>query len=223
MSKRGIVQSLFNRRSTSFAAGPSSLSSPLALPHQCTRRYFIPRRSASSTFWTQNFPHVADSSSSTNYTLYVPTVLPVAQGTAVPASPLLSQSTDHGAKKREKKQRYLDNLMDKAGELSLRCTLPFDPKWHGSDAWQAPFSMHRGTGRLRRDAIRSPSCVESMIWTYVETNYGILVLKTPASRLAQARLAHSQSRAPDPCPSHLHSHLYAPYPGVDQAGSGNCL
>ena len=68
--------------------------------------------------------------------------------------------------KREKKQRYLDNLMDKAGELSLRCKFK---RLYGykfvTDESQFRFWMHRGTGRPRRDGIRSPSCVGSMTWT----------------------------------------------------------
>ncbi|CAD6578699.1 MAG: magnesium ion transporter [Tremellales sp. Tagirdzhanova-0007] len=43
-------------------------------------------------------------------------------------------SIEQGPKKKEKKQRFLDNLMDKAGELSLRCSiLDAEGNWHAEE------------------------------------------------------------------------------------------
>jgi len=48
----------------------------------------------------------------------VPAVSAASDGISVPAS---AEGSKDGAKKKEKKQRYLDSLMEKAGELSLKC------------------------------------------------------------------------------------------------------
>ena len=39
----------------------------------------------------------------------------------MPSLPPREQKDEPTAKKKERKQRYLDSLMDRAGELSLRC------------------------------------------------------------------------------------------------------
>ena len=88
-------------------AAASSLS-PILPPRQC--RTFFSKRS--STFWTQSFPQQITSDSNTPY------VPPTPSGSSVVPLP---NPVDPSVKKRERKQRYLDTLMDKAAELSLRC------------------------------------------------------------------------------------------------------
>ena len=74
----------------------------------------------SASFWTPSFPSDSNTSLQVPYLPSIPAVPGTSVLPSVPSPHLVAQAPDQ-AKKRERKQRYLDNLMDKAGELSLRC------------------------------------------------------------------------------------------------------
>lgn len=104
------------------APPPPSFLLPGLASNWRQRRTFLTRRSTS--FWTQSFPPQIVSSS--NSAAFVPSVPPS------PSSPAhegaRAESSRHGheraavdGKRKERKQRYLDSLMEKAGDLSLRC------------------------------------------------------------------------------------------------------
>lgn len=89
-----------------------------------TKRSLFTRRSTS--FWTQSYPPQSYGSGAISYpggpddgehSIQVPYVppLPGDQGQAGPSRPGVEEG------RTQRKQRYLDSLMDKAGELSLRC------------------------------------------------------------------------------------------------------
>lgn len=93
-------------------------------------------RKASTSFWSHSYGPSANVQ-----TLNVPYGPPSPAGTVpiVGSSSAGQHSTRPGmddgdvtARKMERKQRYLDGLMDKAGELSLRCT-PLLPSAFASD------------------------------------------------------------------------------------------
>lgn len=120
MAKQGFLTGLFALRVPFQASGRSRL--PLKYPRnpRCSCRSSISKRAASTSFWSHSFPHGGEDATFVPYVPNVPAVPPV-HPQIVPSSSPVGQLMDLGAKKREKKQRYLDNLMDKAGELSLRC------------------------------------------------------------------------------------------------------
>jgi hypothetical protein len=167
------------------APPPPSFLLPGLASKWCQRRAFLTRRSTS--FWTQSFPPQIVASGST--ASFVPSVPPS------PSSPALegarAESSRHGhersavdGKRKERKQRYLDSLMEKAGDLSLRCEWARNPCGAPdtgcrmmdrndvgclarADPSQAPSSMRRATGGQRRDDTRRRSSARSMIWMWV--------------------------------------------------------
>lgn len=85
-------------------------------PPQC--RSFLTRRSTS--FYSHSYPPVTYSAEIP----YVPPVPPGPESSSSSASAgTQGSSSDQpaGGKRKERKERYLESLMDKAGELSLRC------------------------------------------------------------------------------------------------------
>ena len=104
---------------------PPTFLLPSFLP--TARRTFLTKRSASNSFWAPSYPH--DHPSSVSQVPFIPPVPRKGQSSsamsAVPVLPHVTyaiiEGSDQGARKRERKQKYLDSLMDKAGELSLRC------------------------------------------------------------------------------------------------------
>ena len=88
---------------------PSFLLPCQSAPH---RNLFNHSR-LSTSFWTHSFPPQISGSSQVPYT--PPSPNPGPWSSSDSAEPV-------EGKKKQKKQRYLDSLMDKAGELSLRCT-----------------------------------------------------------------------------------------------------
>ena len=95
-------------------AGPSRLAvayvprQPLSTT-KSQRRGLLGKRMTS--FYTHSFPpKTADEA---DQAPFVP---------SVPPGPTRSASNNEEGRQKEKKERYLDSLMDKAGELSLRCS-----------------------------------------------------------------------------------------------------
>lgn len=94
-----------------------------AIPIPFCRQNIFSLRSSSST---QTFHHLDVST-----TPHVPFSPPVPRhnlgvNNHVPSVPHVTSAVVEGrdgAKKRERKQKYLDSLMEKAGELSLKCEL----------------------------------------------------------------------------------------------------
>jgi hypothetical protein len=104
------------------APPPPSFLLPGLASNWCQRRTFLTRRSTS--FWTQSFP--PQTVSSGNSAAFVPSVPP--SPSSPPHEGARAESSRQGheraavdGKRKERKQRYLDSLMEKAGDLSLRC------------------------------------------------------------------------------------------------------
>ncbi|WVR05459.1 hypothetical protein IAU60_002475 [Kwoniella sp. DSM 27419] len=85
----------------------------------CSRRALSTRRFTS--FWTQSYPHTETSQ--------VPYIPPAPSNV-----PMLPGPHSDGKRDTKQKQRYLDSLMDKAGELSLRCSiLDSEGEWRAEE------------------------------------------------------------------------------------------
>ncbi|ORY24946.1 hypothetical protein BCR39DRAFT_545311 [Naematelia encephala] len=117
----------------SWTAGVGSCSCRYSSPPSflLPRRAFFTRRSATSATTPFFLPssvsataaHVPDELPPP----LIPTIHPVprirAQTGPAPNAPAAGPSSDVEGRRNERKQRYLDSLMDKAGELSLRCSV----------------------------------------------------------------------------------------------------
>lgn len=112
MSRPRSIRCLPRKVSSHAPTCPAYLPPTFLLPSvpPSTRRSLFTRRSTS--FWAQSYP---DNQASTSQ-------IPYAPPSPTPRGASASPPPEEGRKK-EKKQRYLDSLMDKAGELNLRCEL----------------------------------------------------------------------------------------------------
>ncbi|KAI9637861.1 putative magnesium ion transporter [Dioszegia hungarica] len=112
MSRPRSIRCLPRKVSSHAPTCPAYLPPTFLLPSvpPSTRRSLFTRRSTS--FWAQSYP---DNQASTSQ-------IPYAPPSPTPRGASASPPPEEGRKK-EKKQRYLDSLMDKAGELNLRCSV----------------------------------------------------------------------------------------------------
>jgi hypothetical protein len=111
MSKRSCVSAIGLARAVNRGTIPFRITPPPP-PEIVRQRSFLTRRSTS--FYTHSYPQ--QGSSSGVEIPYIP-----------PAPERLAEGEAGGVgedgKRKERKAKYLESLMDKAGELSLRCEL----------------------------------------------------------------------------------------------------
>lgn len=111
MSKRSCVSAIEFARAINRGVTPFRITPP-PQPKIVQQRSFLTRRSTS--FYTHSYPQ--QGSSSGVEIPYIP-----------PAPERVSEGEAGGVgedgKRKERKAKYLESLMDKAGELSLRCEL----------------------------------------------------------------------------------------------------
>lgn len=132
MSKVAGIRTALKRHSSTVARPVRAVPRSSPCSH-CQTRTFLTRRSTS--FWSHSYspepvPQVP-------FIPPIPSIPAHASSSRRPGVPIL---IDHGeagveiegrpipgaaddGRKKERKERYLDSLMDKAGELSLRCKL----------------------------------------------------------------------------------------------------
>ncbi|WVF72062.1 hypothetical protein IAT40_006874 [Kwoniella sp. CBS 6097] len=121
--------STFRPRIRSTAHRPLIVLPPSATSPQCSHRIRSLSTRRWTSFWTHSFPNSAAAAAtgtqtSTTQVPSLPPSPPDSNGhSASPYAPELDGRAASGLGKRDKKQRYLDSLMDKAGELSLRCSV----------------------------------------------------------------------------------------------------
>ena len=110
MSNKSCQSAISLARSSLRRAGPFRITPPPV--HIQDRTYFTRR---STSFYTNSYPQSGLSGVEIPYT-------PPAPATDKSAS---SSNNEHGVhedgRRKERKAKYLESLMDKAGELSLRC------------------------------------------------------------------------------------------------------
>ncbi|OCF41425.1 magnesium transporter [Kwoniella heveanensis CBS 569] len=117
-----------NHRSSTTIALPSL---PLVPPLQCRCQVRSLSTKRWTSFWTHSFPSSSAPATATISQAQVPSLPPSppdAQGhgpsyASDMAGPGSGPGLGRPTGKRDGKQRYLDSLMDKAGELSLRCSV----------------------------------------------------------------------------------------------------
>jgi len=120
------------------------------------RTYFTRR---STSFYTNSYPQSGLSGVEIPYT-------PPAPASDKPASSSNNENGVHeDGRRKERKAKYLESLMDKAGELSLRCMSSLS-----SESWlmiKAQSSTQMENGELRKVGIKRLNFVVNTIWTYV--------------------------------------------------------
>lgn len=141
---------------------PTALGPLLAASAQ---RTLFTRRTLTS-LWNPPVKHIEVESN----TPFVPPPPKINVGTTGEAgvTPASGEGVKDGAKKKEKKQRYLDSLMEKAGELSLKCKLcavePYRKLMIGSildseGSWTAEEGKYKKS-EICRDHDLSVSCFD---------------------------------------------------------------
>ncbi|KAK8869654.1 hypothetical protein IAR55_000222 [Kwoniella newhampshirensis] len=124
---------------------------PLFRP-TCQCRSFFSRRSTS--FWATSYPPDESNIPQVPYTPPPPDV-PSSSATNVPQS---------DGQTKDRKQRYLDSLMDKAGELTLRCSiLDADGNWRAEEGKYMKSELCREHDLDPRDLRKLDSLAPSLV------------------------------------------------------------
>lgn len=151
MSNRGCQAAASIARASLRQSRPFRITPPPTYLLQAT--YFTRR---STSFYTNSYPQSSSSGVEIPYTPPSPT-------------PEKSSSSSHpenevyeDGRRKERKAKYLESLMDKAGELSLRCKASHQTVW----AWlitEAQSSIRTENGELKKVDTKRQNYVVNMI------------------------------------------------------------